>query len=84
MSITGSNVSNTLCEFNINISDIINGSASNLMTIAYSGFNALPGEQWKYDMILELTDCMHGFSNCGLNYEEAKYCLCHIASDSML
>ncbi len=34
MSITGSNVSNMLCEFNINMSDIINGSASNLMKIA--------------------------------------------------
>ncbi len=25
-----------------------------------------------------------GFSNCGLSYEEAKYCLCHVASDWML
>ncbi len=63
MSITGSNVSNVLCEFNINMSDIITGSASNLMKIAYIGFNALPNEQWKYDMILELTDCIYGFSN---------------------
>ncbi len=46
MSITGSNVLNMLCEFNINISDIINGSASNLMKIAYTGFNALPDKQW--------------------------------------
>ncbi len=45
MSITGSNVSKMMCEFNINISDIINGSASNLMKIAYTGFNALPDEQ---------------------------------------
>ncbi len=36
MSITGSNISNMSCEFNINISDIINGSASNLMTIGYT------------------------------------------------
>ncbi len=84
MSITGSNVSNMLCEFNINISDIINGSASNLMKITYTGFNALPDEQWKCDIILELTVCIYGFSNCGLNYEEAKYCLCHVASDWML
>ncbi len=81
VSITGSNISNMLCEFIINMSDIINGSANNLMKIAYSGFNALPGEQWKCDMILELTDCMYGFSSCGLRYEEVKYCLCHIASD---
>ncbi len=54
MSITGSNVSNKLCEFNINISDIINGSASNLMKIAYTCFNALSDEQWKCNMILEL------------------------------
>ncbi len=47
MSITASNVSNMLCEFNINMSDIINGSASNLMKIAYAAFNALPDEQWK-------------------------------------
>ncbi len=33
LSITGSNISNMLCEFNINMSDIINGSASNLMKI---------------------------------------------------
>ncbi len=76
MSITG-----MLCEFNINMSDIINGSASNLMKIAYTGFNALPNEQWKCDMILELTDCIYGFSNCGLSYEEVKYCLCFVASD---
>ncbi len=38
-------------------------------------------EQWKCPMILELTDCMYDFSNCGLSYEEAKYCLCHVASD---
>ncbi len=81
MSITCSNVSNMLCEFNINMSDIINGSAFNLMMIAYTGFNAHHYEQWKYDMILELTYCMYGFSNCGLSYEEAKYCICHIASD---
>ncbi len=60
MSITGSNVSNMLCEFNINMSDISNGSTSNLMKIAYVGFNALPDEQWKCDMILELTDCIYG------------------------
>ncbi len=35
MSITGSNVSNMLCAFNINMSDIINDSASNLMKVAY-------------------------------------------------
>ncbi len=81
MSITGSNVSNILCEFNINLSDIINGSASNLMKIADTGFNALTDELWKCDMILELADCIYGFSNCGLSYEEAKYCLCHVASD---
>ncbi len=81
MSISGSNVSNMLCESNINMSDIINGSASNLMKIADTGFNALPDELWKCDMILELTDCRNGFSNCGLSYEEAQYCLCHVASD---
>ncbi len=52
ISIADSNVSNMLSEFNINMSDIINGSASNLMNIAYTGFNALPDEQWKYDIIL--------------------------------
>ncbi len=46
MSITGSNVSNMLCEFNINTSVIVNGSGSNLMKIAYTGFNALPDELW--------------------------------------
>ncbi len=29
--------------------DIINGSASNLIKIAYTDFNALPDEQWKCD-----------------------------------
>ncbi len=80
MSITGSNVSN-MCEFNINMSHIINGSASSLMRIVDTGFNALPDEKWKCDRILELTDCIYGFSNCGLSYEEAKYCLCLVASD---
>ncbi len=81
MSITGSNVSNMLCVFNINMSDIINGIASNLMKIAYTGFNALLDELRKGDMILELTDCIYGFSNCGLSYEEAKYFLCHVDCD---
>ncbi len=81
MSISCSNVSNILFEFNINMSDIINGSASNLMKIAYTGFNALLDELWKCDMILELTDCIYGFSNCSISYEEAKYCLCHVVSD---
>ncbi len=76
MSINGSNVSNMLCEFSINMSDIIIGSASNLMNMAYTGFNAHPDEQWKCDMILELTDCRCGFSNCDLSYEDAKHCLC--------
>ncbi len=69
MSITGSNVSNMLCEFKINMSHIINGSACNLMKIAYTGFNALPDEQWKCDMILKLIDSIYGFINCGLSYE---------------
>ncbi len=38
----------------------------------YIYFNALPYEHWKCDMILELTDCIYGFSNSGLSYEEAK------------
>ncbi len=50
----------------------INGSASNLIKIAYTGFTALPNEQWKCDMIIELTDCMYGFSNCGLHYEDMR------------
>ncbi len=75
MSSTGCNVSN------INISDIMYGSASNLMKIAYTGFNALSDDQWKCDMILELTDCIYGFSNCGLSYENAEYSLCHVTSD---
>ncbi len=37
MSITDSNVSNMLCKFNTNMSDIINGSASILMKIAKTG-----------------------------------------------
>ncbi len=44
MSITGSNVCNMLCEFNINMSDIINGRANTLMKIAFTGFNALYGQ----------------------------------------
>ncbi len=66
------------------MSDIINGSASNLMKIAYTCFNALLDEQWKCDMILELINCMYGFINCGLSYDNAKYCLCYVASDWML
>ncbi len=65
------------------MSDIIDGSASNLMKIDYTGANALSDEQWKCDMILELTDCMYGFNNCGLSYEEVKYSLYHLSSDWM-
>ncbi len=81
MANTASNVCSMLCEFNINMFDMFNNSASNLMKIAYTGFNALSAEQWKCDMILELIDCLYSFSNCGLSYEEVKYCLCHIAYD---
>ncbi len=55
----------------INMSDIINGSASILMKIAYTGFNALPDEKWKCDDLR--IDRLYGFSHCGLSYEEAKY-----------
>ncbi len=51
------------------------------MKIAHTGFNALPDEHWKCDKILEMTDCIYGFRNCSLSYEEAKYCLCNVASD---
>ncbi len=81
MSIPGSNVTNMLCEFNINMSDSIKCSASNLKKIAYTCVNALPGEQWKCDIIFEVADCMYGFRNCGLSYEETKHCICHVASD---
>ncbi len=81
MSIIHNNVSNMLCGFNINMFDIINGSASNLMKLTYTGFNALPDELWKCDIILELTDCTYGFNNCGVSYEEVKYCICHVAYD---
>ncbi len=81
MSITGSNVSNNVVWIQHKYVWYFNGSASNLMKIAYTGYNALHDELWKCDMILELTDCIYGFSNCGLSYEEAKYCLCHVASD---
>ncbi len=73
-----------LCEFDINMSDIINCNASNLMKIAYTGVNTLSDKQWKCDMIKELTDCMYGFCNCGLSYEESKYYLCYLESDWML
>ncbi len=53
----------------------------NVDLLLYTGFSALPDEQWKYDMILELTDCMYGFSKCGLSYDEAKYWLYHVAPD---
>ncbi len=59
----------------------LDASTSNLMKLAYVDVKALPGKQWKCDMILELSDCIYGFSNFCLSYEEAKYCLCHIASD---
>ncbi len=39
MPMTGSNISNMLCELNINMSNIINGSASNLMKIYIYFFN---------------------------------------------
>ncbi len=70
-----------LYEYNTKLFDIFNGSASNIMKIAYTGFNSIPDEQWKCDMILELIDCMYVLSNCSLSYEEAKYCLCHLASN---
>ncbi len=52
MSITVSNVSN-MCEYSINMSDIISGSAGTLMKGTYTGFRVIPDEQWKCDMILE-------------------------------
>ncbi len=43
------------------------------MKIAYTGFNTLPDEQCKCDMIIELTDCMYGFSNSGLIAFKIEY-----------
>ncbi len=42
MSITDSNVSNMLGEFNINMSDIINGSETNRMKIALQDLMHFP------------------------------------------
>ncbi len=39
------------------MSDIINGSASNLMKKAYTSFNALPDEQWICDAIKKNQKC---------------------------
>ncbi len=75
MSITGSNVSNMLCEFNINMPDIINGVASNLMKIANSSFNVISDEECKCDIILKLTNFMYGLRSCGLSYENANVIL---------
>ncbi len=47
----------------------------------FTRFNTLLGEKWKCDMMLELSDCMDGFSNYDLSYDEAKYCLYHVGSD---
>ncbi len=37
------------------MSAVINSIKSNLIKIAYTGFNAIPNEQWKCDKISELT-----------------------------
>ncbi len=60
--------------YNINMSDIINAIASNLMKIVYTAFNAIRDKSLA---CLDLTDYMYGFSNFG--YEEAKYYLCLVA-----
>jgi hypothetical protein len=80
LSVTGSNVSNILCEYNLCMSDIISGNASMLMKNAYICASSIPDEMWKCDMILELTDCMYGISKCGLSNEEAKQCVQFLAS----
>ncbi len=67
MSITSSNISNMLCDYNIHMSDIINCSESKLMKIACTGFNAIPNEQWKCNILLELIYCLFVFSNGGLS-----------------
>jgi hypothetical protein len=81
LSVTGHNVSNIMCEYNVCMSDIINGNASMLMRKAYMCTGSIPDEMWKCDMILELTDCIYGISNCGLSNDEAKQCVHFIASD---
>jgi len=82
LSITGNNVSNILCEYNIKMTDIVSHkNACYLMKKCYMENNDLNGEEWKCDMIVELLDCMYGLKNCGLSNEEAKECIAHVASD---
>ncbi len=59
-SLTGNNVSNIVCEYNINITDVMHHKyASSLMKKSYSHSNISHGEEWKYTLGIGMMDCMY-------------------------
>ncbi len=39
--------------------------------------NNIGNEKWKYNIILEMLDCLYGLSDCGPRIDEARQCLAY-------
>ncbi len=71
LSITGSNIANIMCEYNVNNEDLLNNNAISKMNMIYNDSCAIPEEQWKINMMKELIDTISGLNHCGFNKEHA-------------
>ncbi len=80
-SITGSNISHLICEYNINIEEIENGMALSKMNRKYTCVRAIPDEMWKINMLKELIDTKAGITQCSFTKEELSACIDCLATE---
>ncbi len=81
LSVTGCKISNILCEYKISIFDIMYGNnVCALMNKSNTKSNNIGNEKWKYNIILEMLDCLYSLSDCGLSMDEARQCLIYAAT----
>ncbi len=81
LSVTGSNISNILCEYKISVFDIMYGNnVCALMNKSNTTSNNIGNEKWKYNIILEILDCVYGLTDCGFSIDEARQCLTYAAT----
>ncbi len=79
--VTGCNISNILCQYKINIFDIMYGNnVCALMNKSNTKSNNIGNQKWKCNIILEMLDCLYGLSDCGLSIDEARQCLTYAAT----
>ncbi len=51
-----------------------------LMNKSNTTSNNIVNKKWKYNIILEMLDCLYGLSDYGLSIDEARQCLTYAAT----